>query len=155
MMVVLRRFAYLPDCTLGWLIVGQSRFATLERPWIPNPAGAGGLPRQSCVPEGSYALRPHDSARFPVSYVIESGECGVYAQGLPHGQAWGRVGILIHPGNSVADVIGCIAVGSAHRYASGAGQWQVPDSRVTMKALRAAIGLTVTTLKIEVLRATP
>lgn len=154
-MAILRRHAYLPDVTLGWLIVGPQRFATLERPWIPNPAGPGGLPRQSCVPEGLYELRPHDSQRFPVSYVIESGKCGVYAQGLPQGQPWGRVGILIHPGNSVADVIGCIAVGSQHRYVPAASQWQVPDSRVTMRAVRAAIGLDVTTLTIEALRATP
>jgi hypothetical protein len=99
--------------TLGQLTAGAMTFATIERPWIEDTNGPGGMPRQSCVPRGVYALDRWDSARFPKSFILINPDLGVYRQpgDIPRGQAWGRSSILIHQGNRVQDVIGCIAVG--------------------------------------------
>jgi len=128
------RFAYLPFCTLGWLTCASLRLATIERPWLPNPHGPGGKPSLSCVPDGEYKLIPHTSQRFPNTYALISEPLGVYYQQRPAGQAWGRTAILIHVGNFVADVIGCIAVGLRH------GADCVTNSRDAMDQLRAALG---------------
>lgn len=102
--------------TTGILQVNGQIFATMERPWIPNPAGEGGLPRQSCVPKGVYKLIAHHSVNFPNTYALINHDLGVYYQPgeIPAGQKWGRSAILMHVGNRVRDVIGCIAVGKEH-----------------------------------------
>lgn len=130
----LNRFAYLPLCTLGWLTFGSARFATIERPWLPNPDGPGGKLSLSCVPDGEYTLIPHTSQRFPSTYALIGESLGVYYQQRPAGQAWGRTAILIHVGNFVTDVIGCIAVGLRH------GGDCVTNSRDAMDRLRAVLG---------------
>lgn len=135
MNVLLERFAYLPTVTLGWLIAGDLRLATLERPWIPNPDGPGGKLSQSCVPDGHYTIRPHHSQKFPNTYALVNEALGVYYQTRPAGQTWGRTAILIHVGNFVADVIGCVAVGMSH-----GGTTSVSQSRVAMDRLREVLG---------------
>lgn len=116
MNLVLTRFKDDGERTLGNLTVGDRTFATVERPWIPNPKGRGGMPRQSCVPIGSYRVIPHHSVNFPNTYALVNHDLGVYYQpnDAPKGQDWGRVAILIHVGNFVRNVIGCIAVGMEH-----------------------------------------
>lgn len=84
--------------------------------------------------EGEYNIFPHSSAKFPDVYVLVNEKLGVYASARPTDQAWGRVGILIHPGNFVKDVIGCIAVGLSH------GHECVVSSRSAMGALRVCLG---------------
>lgn len=148
----LTRFAYLPDVTLGWLTVGGLRLATLERPWLPNPMGAGGLQRQSCVPDGAYQVTPYTSARFSDVYKLQAPGLGVYPDTLPPGQDWGRVAILMHAGNAVEDVIGCVAVGLSH-FVSG-GQHQILRSQMALAQLRLAIGKAATTLTIQPTRGT-
>jgi hypothetical protein len=100
----------------GILQVNGQIFATMERPWIPNPAGVGGMPRQSCVPPGVYKLIAHHSVNFPNTYALINHELGVYYQPgeIPNGQKWGRSAILIHVGNRVRDIVGCIALGKEH-----------------------------------------
>lgn len=92
------RYAYTPDETLGLLKFpveedGSSKYAlwTVETKWNDN------LPFQSCIPDGQYSLQAFESAKHPDSWVITPVE--------------GRTGILIHSGNSCADVTGCIAPG--------------------------------------------
>lgn len=137
-MLTLVRHAYLPNCTLGNLAVGDVTFATMERPWIVNPAGRGGMPSKSCVPDGQYSLFPHNSARFPNVYAIESRGLGVYYQALPPGQTWGRTAILLHVGNFARDVIGCIAIGLRH--ATVNGEHAVLESGVALDRLRTLLG---------------
>lgn len=98
---------------MGELEVGQAVFATIERPWIENLAGVGGLPRQSCVPPGTYTVIPHHSVHFPNTYALVNHELGVYYQpgDIPAGQKWGRSAILMHVANRVQDVVGCIGIG--------------------------------------------
>lgn len=87
----LERFAYLPSGTLGELrIEGQPKFWTVERPWRDNAKGI------SCIPEGEYALKPHMGRIQPA----------IWIDGVP-----GRTAILIHAGNTMADLQGCIAPG--------------------------------------------
>jgi len=135
----LTRIAYLADCTLGRLRVGGLDLATIERPWLPHPDGPGGKQRESCVPDGEYLVRPWDSARFPNTYILVNNALGVYAQPnlIPPGQKWGRSAILIHAGNFVTDVIGCIAVGRRHALAGG--QHSVLESRKALDELRAVL----------------
>lgn len=138
----LTRFAYLKSCTLGELRCGPLLLATIERPWIANPEGPGGMPRVSCVPDGDYFVQPWNSQSFPRTYMLLNNALGVYAQPalIPPGQKWGRSAILIHIGNRVQDVIGCIAVGTHH--ANDA--LMVIDSRIAMEKLRAALGVDAT-----------
>ena len=84
--------SYLPHCTLGVLHVpGAGEFATIERPWLNNK------PNVSCIPEGVYQCVPHNGNKFKNVWCLEN--------------VVDRSAILIHVGNFVDDVIGCIAVG--------------------------------------------
>lgn len=140
MNIDLTRHAYLSSCTLGWLRVGSLELATIERPWLPHPHGPGGKQRESCIPDGEYLVQPWNSARFPNTFILANNALGVYLQPnlIPPRQAWGRSAILIHAGNTVEDVIGCIAVGRRHALAGG--QHSVLESRNALDDLRATLG---------------
>ena len=111
MNIRLERFAYLDDCTRGVLHIGNHAFQTIERPWIWNPEGPGGLPFKSCVPDGTYNLRSYTRPSGKKAFILRSEEKGVYETVDDKGGATGRYLILIHPGNTVDDVVGCIAPG--------------------------------------------
>ena len=115
MNLTLERFKDDGERTLGNLAVGDRTFATVERPWIPSPDHRGGLNRQSCVPKGVYAIRPHHSVNFPNTYALFNPDLDVFYQpgDVPQGKS-GRTAILIHVGNFVRSVVGCIAVGMEH-----------------------------------------
>jgi len=79
-------------CTQGRLVLpGGALFFTLERPWLDNRNGV------SCVPTGTYHClwrqRPNKTWTYWLSDVP------------------GRTWILIHSGNVVAHVEGCIMLG--------------------------------------------
>ncbi len=112
MNIELERFAYLDDCTRGVLRVGNHSFQTIERPWVRNPDGAGGTPFESCIPDGSYRLRPYTRPSGKKAFILSNPDLGVWEQDGDRIQtSWGRYLILIHPGNTVDDVVGCIAPG--------------------------------------------
>ena len=135
--------------TLGNLYLPGVTFATLERPWIENPEGPGGMPRKSCVPPGAYVLFPHHSKNFPNTYAIANADLGVYYQpgDIPKGQKWGRSAILIHVGNRVRNVIGCIAIGKEHGEIQG--EPAVLRSTLAMRELDALLKRQSHTLVIE------
>lgn len=137
-LVVVRK--YEEGHTSGILIGGGLRLMTMERPWISNPAGKGGVRRESCIPEGSYALHAYSSAAKPDCYEMVNPDLGVYAQPehIPAGQQWGRSNCLIHAGNFVTDVIGCIAVGLSAGELSG--KPAVMASVAAMVKLREVLG---------------
>jgi len=64
---------------------------TLELPWNNNAK------ETSCIPEGTYEFKPHNSVKFPGSYILSPTEP--------------REAILIHVGNTIIDTHGCILVG--------------------------------------------
>lgn len=154
MIIHLVRFAYLDNCTLGRLDIGGIKLATIERPWIRNPAGGGGKRRESCVPDGQYSVRPHTSDRFADTYALINPDLGIWYQPdqIPSGQAWGRSAILIHAGNQVTDVIGCIAVGLRHCFFGS--QHAVLESQKALGQLRATLGKSTHSIVIRPTRGT-
>lgn len=90
----LTRFMYSHDCTLGVLHDHDNAFCvTLEDPWKENKVGI------SCIPDGVYDVVPHSGPMFKNVWRLLN---------VP-----GRSGILIHAGNSEADTMGCILVGTS------------------------------------------
>ncbi len=139
------RHAFLPDVTLGWLFIGQLKLATLEEGWRADPDGPGGQRREgalieSCIPDGTYIARPHFSQKYPAGvWHLVNPALGVYAPGgRPAGQKWGRDAILIHSGNNVDHIEGCILVGRTHGIDSQ--RHCVLDSRNSLTALRDLLG---------------
>lgn len=106
--LILKRFAYLKNLTRGELHIGDEVFQTIERPWIRTIEHLGGKNYESCVPDGTYVLMPFDSEDHPNCYILRATSLDVYTV---RSSSPGRWGILIHPGNYVDDVVGCIAPG--------------------------------------------
>ena len=50
--------SYLPDRTHGQIQGHGLAMTTIERPWLDNK------PNVSCIPEGTYIVRPDDTGRF-------------------------------------------------------------------------------------------
>ena len=90
----LTRFVSAEDRTIGRLDYDDETFWTVERPWQDNK------PFVSCIPDGTYPMRRHDSPKF--------GKNTWEIFGVP-----GRTYILIHIGNWSRDVVGCVALGSS------------------------------------------
>lgn len=114
MRLVLQRHPGDTERTLGTLTVGDATFATIERPWLPTHQHKGGTNRASCVPCGTYRVIPHHSVNFPLTYALVNHDLDVFYQPGDTAGRPGRVAILMHVGNRVRDVIGCIAVGKEH-----------------------------------------
>lgn len=148
MKLKLTRLSGSTERTLGELEVNGIKFATVERPWLPWPDGPGGTPRQSCVPPGTYTVRPHHSQNFPNTYAIVNHQLGVYYQPgeIPDGQKWGRSAILLHVANRVRDVIGCIGVGKDHGEIGG--EPAVLRSTLAMREFDALLKRQMHTLEI-------
>ena len=144
MNITLVRHAYLPNVTLGWLRAGRLELATLEEPWRKDPDGPGGQRREgslreSCIPDGSYIVKPHFSDHYPAGvWALVNPVLGVYAPGTrPSGQTWGRDAVLIHSGNNLDHTEGCVLVGMRHAFD---GQHVVHESRAALGLLRELLG---------------
>lgn len=111
----LQRFAYTPNGTFGRLVVEGKEFYTVERPWKDNQSNV------SCIPEGTYSLRMRDSG------VVTRSTGGAYSRGWEVTNVKGRSFIMIHPGNTVDDLQGCIAPGKQLGVVNG--KWAVASSR--------------------------
>ena len=154
MNLILTRHLYAPDVTLGKLFADGLELCTLEEPWLADPDGPGGQRREkskheSCVPDGTYALYPHTGQKFRGVWVLVNSGLGVYRYpfDIPMGQNWGRSSVLIHSGNTVDDILGCILVGLVHGKLKGMDA--VLDSRVALDQLRKKLGTERHTLEIE------
>lgn len=91
MEVLLERFCYHPEGTLGVMTVGDTEFYTVERPWEEN------LPRISCIPEGEYEMKRRKSPKFGWCWEVKN---------VPN-----RTYILFHSANFPDELQGCIAPG--------------------------------------------
>lgn len=112
--MILERFAYTPLGTFGRLFAPEFFVWTVERPWANN------APRESCIPEGEYALAPRRFNR--------GGYNTWEVTGVPN-----RSLILVHKANTMNDLLGCIGVGRrlgalADRDDSIPLDWAVLDS---------------------------
>jgi hypothetical protein len=113
MNVTLLRHSYSKFETEGSLSVASLKLFTMERPWIPG-VELGGSPFLSCVPDGEYTLSPWVRPGGAEVYILENPELGVWKQEEDRPDGHGRYLILIHTGNFVSDVVGCIAPGISH-----------------------------------------
>jgi len=120
-----------PDATWGRLLVpGVSRVMfTVERPWVYN------RPFESCIPTGMYALSRHDSINHPRSWAMTS-ETVTLKQYANMGS---RYGCLLHVGNFVTDVVGCISPGRSIAWFDGKKVQGVTNSGDTMQAIDEAL----------------
>ena len=96
--------------TEGFLSFDKEILATMERPWIPADT-PGGLPFESCIPDGIYKLIPHTRPDGKEVVALVNEELGVYYQKEDRPNGVGRYLILIHIGNWVSDIVGCVAPG--------------------------------------------
>jgi len=117
MAFVLERFAYTPMGTFGVLRRGEHTWYTVERPWLANKSNI------SCIPEGCYSLRKYDSPTPGRGTVWQFNK-------VPH-----RTYIQIHKGNTMRDVVGCIAVGKELGIVNN--EWAVQNSKVAFDELMA------------------
>ena len=86
--------------TMGMMFLGDGpALCTLELPWKGNAEDV------SCIPNGTYGVILARSPKF--------------GPNIPHVlDVPGRTDILIHPGNTVADITGCICPGLARTHDS-------------------------------------
>lgn len=152
MELLLVRHAYLPTVTLGRLYVGDLTLATLEEPWLPNPLGPGGqrrdgLKHESCVPDGTYELEPHNTLKHPNVWALSNPRLGVWHYAVPPGLSYGRAAILIHSGNTIADIEGCILVGLRHGRIESTDA--VLESRAALVQLQARLAASVHSIIIR------
>lgn len=95
MIITLQRFYGPGDMgTFGILRLPEFECFTVERPW------RGNSPNVSCIPEGEYQLIP--------SRYLRGGYDTYEIVKVPD-----RTAIKIHVGNTMLNVLGCIALGSA------------------------------------------
>lgn len=91
---------------------------TCELPWKYNEK------KKSCVPVGKYVCKPYTSSRFPEVWELQD--------------VRNRSAILIHWGNTIEDIEGCILVGrsfAAFKDAKG-DLIGVTNSKLTYEQLR-------------------
>lgn len=106
---------------------------TIERPWIKGP-DLGGLSNESCVPDGIYQLIPYTRTTDGSKVVaLVNEELGVYFQKADRPEPKGRFKCLIHSGNYVENIIGCIAPGAGRTIHKN--RRMVTSSRATMARL--------------------
>ena len=122
--------------TMGSLTFDGVSIFTVERPWIPTDPG--GKPEESCVPAGRYKLIPHTRPNGDKVKALVNPGLGVYYLKGDRPNGVGRYLILIHVGNWVTDIIGCIAPG-LDRTVSGKGP-MVTKSRKAMSLLMNWLG---------------
>lgn len=117
--VSLQRFAFTPWGVFGRLVYNDFRAFTVERPWKDN------MPRESCIPDGQYSLKWFDSPKFGPTWAIVGGT--VSLQPTP---GFARALVLIHPANTMDDLLGCIGLGSTLGTVNG--KWGVVNSKATV-----------------------
>lgn len=124
--VIINRDHSYPNGTEGTLIiVGQTheKIYTLEKEWQGNANNI------SCIPKGKYICVPHG---WEANSSFHQKQCWEIIH-VPN-----RTGILIHTGNSTADVEGCVLVGLEREDKNGIPL--VLKSRDAIAILRELIG---------------
>jgi hypothetical protein len=137
-LILTRETACRPDCTLGFLEIGDLKLATMERPWIPSTTNSGGLKGKSCVPLGTYRLVRHDTVKKPKTWALVNESLDViHYEGDDNDPDEDRATCLIHVANFARQLEGCIAPGIAHVVVDG--EYMVTSSEKAMGLLRAAL----------------
>lgn len=95
----------------GVLKIEYTEFYTVELPWKDNEE------RVSCIPAGRYVCKRVVSPKFGVTFEITDVD--------------DRTHILFHAGNTVNDLLGCVALGEGLGYVEH--RWAVTSSRNAMR----------------------
>jgi len=136
--LILERCCYSETETEGRLYFGKSDedyVYTLERPWVPGVPG--GLPFESCVPDGEYDLIPHTRPKGGGQVLaLQNAALHVYYTKQERGDNPGRYLILIHAANYVEEVAGCIAPGLVRTIAGN--RRMVRSSRLAVQQIMSA-----------------
>jgi hypothetical protein len=120
-----RRGYFDEEGTFGELSGGDFSCKTVELPWRNNQRG------KSCIPEGTYIMRKR------VSGVVQRTSGGQFTEGWEITNVPDRTYIMVHVGNTIADLDGCVAVGKAWGYIER--HWGVIASRNTFRAFMQAL----------------
>lgn len=95
---ILVREGYYKHITLGIILYRNQLYAhTFEPPYYPPEHNLHNT-FNTAIPEGTYRLKFHNSPKF--------GSRKLYLSDVPR-----RSGIMLHPGNTLADTKGCILPG--------------------------------------------
>jgi len=138
MRILIERYNYDDKQTLGRLyLLDESSHILAD--WhsleLPNKDNKR---RVSCIPEGMYKARKHNSPKHGLS---------LWLQDVPN-----RSEILIHKGNYHSDILGCIIIGSDLADINGDGYLDVTNSKNSVKELMSmledVIGIMVKIKKI-------
>lgn len=134
MQLVLQRYCYSETETEGrlWLNDDESLY-TLERPWIDGVPG--GMPFESCVPDGEYSLIRHRRPNGDEVFALRNPALAVYYTEQERGNNPGRYLILLHSANWVEQIVGCIAPGLVRTIANN--KRMVRSSRDAMRKIMA------------------
>ncbi len=136
MKLTLERYCYSETETEGILWLNSNEYVfTLERPWRPPGPTPGGLSFESCVPDGSYDLIPHQRPSGDNVFALRNPDNGVFYTKERRPENAGRYLILIHAGNFVDDVVGCIAPGMSRTIYNN--RRMVTNSREAMRRIMA------------------
>ncbi len=129
--MVLTRYCYADEYTLGVLTHNGETLHTIERPWLPGLPG--GLPFVSCVPDGRYQLLEHVRAGGDRVPAMRNPDLGVYYSERSVPSEGGRYLCLLHSANWVRQVQGCIAPGISAGIAEDVHRTY--SSRVAMRSI--------------------
>lgn len=117
---------YLEHCTVGVFVAQTTggnvlmHCSILELPWRDNQR------RISCIPEGRYRVRTRRTDKFGQHYHI---------QNVPD-----RDGILQHPGNYTAEILGCQLPGDFITDINKDGIPDIRNSKATLKKMISLLG---------------
>lgn len=128
MKLILDRFCLGREGDMGTFAVlrfNHRRFVTVEPNWRGNAVNV------SCIPTGSYALNWRRSG------VVERASGGMFKYGWEVAAVPNRSYIMLHPGNHMDHLEGCIAPGVGLGYIDDL--WAVTDSREAFKQIMGAI----------------
>lgn len=108
--------------SLGKLFVNGELFLyTVEKEWKNNE------PFHSCIPAGTYDLKPHKSPKHGDCFALENPNVGVTIFGPSQ-----RTHCLIHVANWASEVHGCIGVGLSFH----PSKWGVANSAKALAELK-------------------
>ena len=132
--LTLQRYCYSETETEGRLWLNDDEFVyTLERPWVDGLPG--GMPFESCVPDGEYEIIPHQRPNGDRVFALRNPDLSVYYTDEERNGRDGRYLILIHSANWVEQIVGCIAPGLVRTIAEN--KRMVRSSRNAMRKVMA------------------
>lgn len=132
--ITVKRSNFGPAQTEGQLWVTNEKGEIIFRCFTLELAWKNNLPKQSCIPAGSYRITPRFSQKY---------KHHLHILDVPN-RSW----ILIHEANFSYELLGCIAVGRATRDINRDGLKDVTDSLLTKNQLTSLIK-SVTTITIS------